>query len=79
MDKKKRKLIETETRTEVNGLDEEVYSVFSLKDVLANKPLRKELTTEDFAKFLTSDNRWYVELETTFKDSRSYFDNYDTK
>jgi hypothetical protein len=53
--------------------------VFSLKDVLANKPLRKELTTEDFAKFLTSDNRWYEELETTFKDSHSYFGNYDTK
>jgi len=79
MDKKKRKLIESETRTEVSGLDEELYNSFALKDVLANKPLRKELTTEDFANFLTSDGRWYGELETTFKDSRSYFNNYEKK
>jgi hypothetical protein len=80
MDKKKMKLIENETLTEVNGLDKRLYDIFALKDVLADKPFKQKLTTEDiFLKFLTSDKRWIEDFETTFKDIDSYIENYLTK
>ena len=79
MDKKTRKLIETETKNELDGIVDRLININALKDILQKKPLEDAIKPIEFQSFLTGDSRWMEELEETFKDTQTYIGNYLNK